>query len=70
MHGLCLGCHREEEKGIPVAERSLSRCTTCHRAEFGSDSDLRQGLPFAPVSTADSAETEIADAAGSAGGSP
>jgi Ni/Fe-hydrogenase subunit HybB-like protein len=70
MHGLCLGCHREEEKGIAVADRYLSRCTTCHRAEFGSDSDLREGLPFALVATADTTEAEMADTAGSAGGSP
>jgi Ni/Fe-hydrogenase subunit HybB-like protein len=51
MHGLCLGCHREEEAEIAVADRYLSRCATCHRNEFASDRELRQRSPFAVVAT-------------------
>ena len=49
MHGLCLGCHREEEKEIAVADQYLSRCATCHRNEFASDAEMRQSPPFAVV---------------------
>jgi Ni/Fe-hydrogenase subunit HybB-like protein len=75
MHGLCLGCHREEEKGVAVADRSLSRCTTCHRDEFASDAEMRQRPPFAVVA-AKFPEPEgavgggVREAAGTTGGSP
>jgi hypothetical protein len=46
MHGLCLSCHREEEKEVAVTDRHLSRCTTCHRNEFASDSEMRRRAPL------------------------
>jgi hypothetical protein len=49
MHGLCLGCHREEEAAIAVVDRYLSRCATCHRNEYASDGELHRRPPFAVV---------------------
>jgi hypothetical protein len=69
MHGLCLGCHREEEKEVALPEQYLSRCTTCHRSEFASDADMRRQPPFATVATAAPGEHGPGDG-GSAGGSP
>jgi Ni/Fe-hydrogenase subunit HybB-like protein len=37
MHGLCIGCHREEERATAAAERHLSRCQTCHREQALED---------------------------------
>jgi hypothetical protein len=31
MHGLCIKCHEEEQKTLPVPNENLSRCTNCHR---------------------------------------
>ena len=68
MHGLCLGCHREEEKDVLVSERYLSRCTTCHRHEFASDAEMRRGAPFALVATA--GEDPAPGGAAGLGGAP
>jgi hypothetical protein len=65
MHGLCLGCHREEENAVAVPDRYLSRCTTCHRNEFGADSEMLRHPPFAVV-----AEGRAPDTGGTTGGSP
>jgi len=73
MHGLCLGCHREEESEVAVADRYLSRCTTCHRNEFASDLEMRRRPPFAVVATTSNAPEdagEARDGGGTTGGSP
>jgi hypothetical protein len=73
MHGLCLDCHRQEEKQIPVADRYLSRCTTCHRAGLTVDPRLRQSLPSALLAAApapDTAGVLSVDVGGTTGGSP
>jgi len=49
MHGLCESCHREQEKDLAATDRSLSRCSACHRNEFASDTEMRQRSPFAVV---------------------
>jgi hypothetical protein len=75
MHGLCLGCHRQEERDIAVADQYLSRCASCHRNEFASDAEMRRRAPFAVVAAAaGSAEGDVAggapDPGGTTGGSP
>jgi hypothetical protein len=73
MHGLCLGCHREEEKEVAIADRHLGRCTTCHRSEFASDSEMRLRAPFplvATTSTASARATPGEVEGGSPGGAP
>jgi hypothetical protein len=68
MHGLCLGCHREEEKGVAVSEQYLSLCTTCHRNEFGAEADMHRQPPFATVAAAPGEDGS--GGGGTAGGSP
>jgi Ni/Fe-hydrogenase subunit HybB-like protein len=75
MHGLCLGCHRQEERAIAVADQYLSRCASCHRNEFASDAEMRRRPPFAVVAAAaGSPEGDVAggapDTGGTTGGSP
>ena len=75
MHGLCLGCHREEERRIAVGDRYLSRCTTCHRSEFASDAEMRQRPPFAIVAATSAVPeratpTDGARPGGTTGGAP
>jgi hypothetical protein len=51
MHGLCLGCHREQERKLAAADLYLSRCATCHRDGLTIDG---AGLaPSRPVVVAD-----------------
>jgi Ni/Fe-hydrogenase subunit HybB-like protein len=68
MHGLCLGCHREEEKDVSVSEQYLGRCSTCHRSELAVDAGMRRQPPFATVATAPGEEEPGAGA--TVGGSP
>jgi Ni/Fe-hydrogenase subunit HybB-like protein len=46
MHGLCVGCHREEERKAGAEERHLSRCQTCHRE--GVETDVEKLWPAPP----------------------
>ena len=45
LHGLCIRCHRDEEKRTSTQHPYLSRCANCHRqtAPHGEDLRLREG---------------------------
>jgi hypothetical protein len=43
MHGLCVGCHMEEEAKQKAAQPYLSRCINCHRERPEGESG--QGMP-------------------------
>lgn len=50
MHGLCIDCHKKEEKRKPVEYKELSVCGACHR-ELGPDTVKRLG-PYPRESSA------------------
>lgn len=69
MHGLCLGCHREQEKKLAAADRYLSVCGTCHRDGFTFDAEMRVRPPFV-IAAAPAPGTSGSHLPPSAGGTP
>jgi hypothetical protein len=51
MHGLCLRCHREQEKDVTPRDLYLSRCETCHRDELAPDAEMRPREPLTLAAT-------------------
>jgi hypothetical protein len=51
MHGLCLECHREQEKALPARDRYLSRCATCHRGGLAERGETSWRPPFVTVAS-------------------
>jgi Ni/Fe-hydrogenase subunit HybB-like protein len=41
LHSLCIDCHLEHEAAEGFEEPVLSRCTTCHRDQFGDENEMR-----------------------------
>jgi hypothetical protein len=69
MHGLCLGCHRKQEKEVAAADRYLGLCGTCHRDGFTFDPESH-GRPSPAIVAATGPRTSESREPRAAGGPP
>ncbi len=49
LHSLCITCHREHEVTRGIADPHLSRCTACHRDQFGDENEMRRRAGWLPL---------------------
>jgi Ni/Fe-hydrogenase subunit HybB-like protein len=49
LHSLCINCHLEHEKTEGITEPYFSRCTACHRDQFGDENEMRARAGWPPL---------------------